>query len=180
MRKATCFAPFNVPMYYDSPAEFELKHERKFLREANSDGNWNLQPRDIQKLLRLHFESRYPFLHKYNNALGYVEFEIDESDILIYYFLNGDRRKKYNRIIKYRNTRTAIFPNSSHTWGGSFHRRTNEQIRKAFLLCFVQLKDQCKEWNVYIDTEAAENIVRYFDFESWLNSQIRNEPYKQL
>lgn len=170
----TVLAPFNIPLYYDSPDEFERKREQKFLREIKYNGDWSTPTEDIQKLLESHFNSCYPKLHKYNNTLGYVEFEIDDFDILMYYYLNGDRRKKHNRNIRYRGSRKAIFPPSNHIWGSTFRSRKNEEIRHAFSSCFVQLKEQCKEWNIYFNTEDIEEIIKFFDFETWLHSKSKN------
>jgi acyl transferase domain-containing protein len=82
--------------------------------------------------------------------------------------LNGDRRKKYNKWLKYRNTRTAIYPTTGHEWAASFHSPTNEDIRKALLGSLQQIVERCNEWKVYVSITEAVKVIKFFDFESWI------------
>lgn len=166
---ATLIIPVSIPLFYDRPEVFEKKHEIKFFREITAaGGRWEEQPRDIQQSLRLHFNGRYPLLHKYNNVLGHVEIEIEGKDILLYYFMNGDRRKKYNKWLKYRNGKIAIYPATGHEWAASFTNRSNDEIRKALVDGLQQVVERCHEWKVYVNITEASKMIKHFDFESWM------------
>jgi hypothetical protein len=157
---------FSIPLYYDSPEKFSEKLKKKFENEIKEFYTQPEYPRkaEIFALLQVHFASRYPSLHKYNNILGYAELIVDGNDILIYYFLNGDNRKIYNKNLKYRSNRQGIYHATNHIFGGTFRELTNNQIKQAFESAFIEIERQCKEWKTYINLQHEREIIKYIDF----------------
>lgn len=158
-----------IPLYNDSEKIFIKKLEKKFSNEIK---DFYTQPDYHDKamifdLLKAHFNSRYPSVHKYNNILGYSELVVDGNDILIYFYLNGDRRKIYNKNIKWRNNRNGIYYPTNHIYGGTIKNRNNKEIQKALQNAFAVIENQCKKWKVYLNLEYERKIIKHFDFQSY-------------
>jgi len=119
-------------------------------------------------------KSRFPDNHEYNNRLGYAELVFDSKDILIYYYLNGDKRKIYNRNVKNRNNKNAIFNPICHYYGSTLKEFNNIDIRKAVLCSFLEIEKQCKEWNIYVDLNCVREMIDFFDFKQYLEQKENN------
>ena len=156
-----------IPLYYDSPSTFSLKLKKKFQNEIK-EFDPIFSSNKALELIKENFSSRYPNLHKYNNILGYAELEVDGSDILIYYYLNGDNRKIYNKNNYLRKSKSGIYFPLNHYYGGKIREFTNIDIRMALNSSFVELQKQCKEWKVYVDLQPILEIIDFFDFSTYL------------
>ena len=100
----------------------------------------------------------------------------DFNDILIYNYLNGDKRKIYNKNNNNKNNKNAIFYPSCHYYGGSFKKFDNKEIRKAMEYSFLEIEKQCKEWKIFVDLFEVRGMIKYFDFRLYLeqNDNKRN------
>ena len=162
----------SIPLYYESPEKFSAKLKMSFSRVIKDwDPRFSESDAARDRTLNMfkdYFSSRFPDIHKYNNILGYAELVFDFNDVLIYYYLNGDKRKIYNRKVKNRNNKNAIFYPLCHYYGGTFKEFENKEIRKALECSFIAIEKQCKEWNVYVDFFKVREMINYLDFKLYL------------
>ncbi len=168
-----------IPVYNDSEEVYLKKLDNKFNREIKEFKEQPDYPDKemIFNLLKGNFYSRYPVVHRYNNIVGYAELVVDWNDILIYFYLNGDNRKIYNRNIKGRTHRNCIYFALNHIYGGTFREINNNEIRKALESSFREVEEQCKEWKVFVDLSREREIINYFDFQTYFiekNISVRN------
>ncbi len=176
-----CIEVFSIPLYYDSPETFSKKLKKKFENEIK-DFNPKHYRTDEERnktleFLRANFSSRYPEIHKYNNILGYAELVLDWNDVLIYFYLNGDNRKRYNKNKNSgnRNNKNAIFFPTGYYYGGKFNFPINSEFRLAFKKALVNIEKLCKVWRVFVDTKYYADIIEYFDFEGYLRQKTSND-----
>ena len=168
----------SIPLYYESPEIFSRKLKKSFanlIKDYNPLDSESDEARNrTLNLFKDYFTSRFPNVHKYNNILGYAELEVDGNDILIYYYLNGDKRKIYNRYIKCRNNKNAIYYPLSHCYGSTFREFNNKDIRNAIVNSFLEIEKQCKEWKVYVDLQKEKEIISYFDYKHYLEQKTNH------
>lgn len=177
MRIHINFLPIlTVPLYYDSPGKFSEKLKKKFSDQINrlnpSSNKLSDKHNETYRLLKNHFDSVYPNLHKFNNILGYAELMLDGNDVLIYFYFNGDQRKRYNQEGNRKNNTRAIFHPLGHDYGGKFREQTNSEFRSAIKKALLNVEKQCKVWNVFVDVTYYVDFIEYFDFESYITHMV--------
>src|SRR5690348_5935522 len=163
---------FTIPLYYDSPKAFREKLQKKLEKEIKSmhPKQFADEKEEIEFLesRKSHFSSRYPSIHRYNNVLGYAELTIEANIIVIYFYLNGDKRKKYNKGARKKANTKAIY-HSLYMVCEGLKGNSNEEIRTAVEGALLKLEKMCTNWNVYVNTARELSLIKYIDFEEIIN-----------
>jgi len=154
-----------IPIYYHTEDKYYNIWEENFRKLYLKPGHQKSD--DSIKEHRLFHSSKEPKSYRFNDILGYVEITLDVQDILIYYHLNGDSRKKYNNGNLYRRNTKKIFESLTHSWGGRFKKINNKEIRDAIEHAFCEIENQCKEWKVFIHLNSYRDNLKYFDFKGY-------------
>ena len=166
----------SIPLYYESPESFSAKLKMKFSKLTKDwDPRFSGSDESRERTLNLfkdYFTSRFPDIHKYNDILGYAELEVEGNDILIFYYLNGDNRKNYNKGYKRRNNKNGIFPPYNHYYGGTFKEYNNSEIKIALNCSFIEIEKQCKEWGIYVNLQQIREMINCFDIKQYLERKI--------
>ena len=158
-----------VPLYYESEMDFEKRLDKRFINDFELENNKYSEQQliDFQSL----FDTQYPRLYKYNNILGYAELVLDTRDILIYYYLNGDRRKIYNKHINFRTYKRNIYSPTGYIYGGTIEKLNKREIKVAFEDSFKEIENQCKEWKIYVNLKRERELINYIDFERLIKNK---------
>jgi hypothetical protein len=163
---------FVIPLYYDSPRTFREKLSKKFAKEIKKlnppEFTNEREEIDFLESRKSHFSSRYPSIHRYNNILGYAELAIEARNIVIYFYLNGDKRKIYNQGVKRRKANTHAIYHSLYMIYGGLVNNSNKEVREAIESVLSKLVEQCAKWNVHVDVSKELELIKYLDFEKML------------
>ena len=154
-----------IPIFYNSEKEYLEKWEKRFTK------NFQINERAYSEDMQINFRdltlSQEPISHRFNNVLGYAELILDYPDILIFYHLNGDRRKKYNKNKSCVGGKGKIYEANIHVVGGRIRNLTNKTIKKAIQDSLKEIKNQSDEWNVFVDFTTISKKLKYFDFKRY-------------
>jgi hypothetical protein len=164
---------FTIPLYYDSPRVFREKLQKKFEKEIK-----DMHPKSFEnekdeigflESRKSDFSSRYPSIHRYNNILGYAELAVEPRNIVIYFYLNGNKRKAYNKTST-RDRKSKAINHSLHIIHGELNNTTNTEIRKAIEDNLAKLAELCGKWQVFVNTERELRLIQHIDFEKIMHS----------
>ena len=163
---------FVIPLYYDTPRTFREKLSKKFAKEIKqlNPPVFTNEKEEIEFLesRKSHFSSRYPSIHRYNNILGHAELAIEARNIVIYFYLNGDKRKIYNQGVKRRKANTHAVYHSLYMIYGGLVNNSNVEVREAIENVLNKLVEQCNKWKVHVDISREKDLIKYLDFEKML------------
>jgi hypothetical protein len=147
---------FTIPLYYDSPRAFREKLQKKLEKEIRimHPENFENEKEEIEFLesRKSDFSSRYPSIHRYNNILGYAELAVEPRNIVIYLYLNGNKKKAYNKGFN-RKRKSKLIYHSLHIIHGELIGSGNTEIRKGIEENLAKLVALCAKWSVYVNIE---------------------------
>jgi hypothetical protein len=167
----------SVPLYNDTETVYNSKWNRRF--EKDYKLNKNIYTDEELSNFKWIALGQNPNFHKYNDILGYADLTLDSPDILIYYHLNGDGRKIYNKLGSksqpephpLRSNRSHIYPAVNHIQGDTFRDIYNNSIRHAIENSLNMVEVQCEEWNVCTELYNIREKVKYFDFKGYFKDK---------
>lgn len=161
---------FSIPLYYNSEDDFKSKWDSRF--EKNFHIKEHSYSIDQLYEFRQLASKLNPCFHKYNDIIVYAELVIEGGDILIYYCLNGDQRKKFNDSIFCKGrSKQSIYPPFCHEYGGRFKVFSNFSIIEALKQAVKKIEFDCKNWNIKLYTGDFLEKIHYFDFEKYLENE---------
>ena len=162
----------SIPMLSATEEKYGTKKKLKFKRIIDSFFYCKMDDQTTKDVLN-HLQRIDPHCYPYNVIVGFAELRIDFRDILIYYILNGDGRKIYNKNLKvYRKTANKFYPAFGHVWGASFDTFANNQIRGAMVEALGEIVNDCKTWNLVIDDLYYKKLIQSIDYKRLLQSEL--------
>ena len=165
-----------INLYAHNKKEFLLKRERMFNQTIEkskpsfeNESDWRAFSKDYLPIFQRINPSCY-----YNDIVGYAEISFHNTDIRISYFMDGDKRRKYNK-----NEYQPMESNKIYKKGGSQgdafpyikgdEKLTNTSIKKVLTEVLNKIENTCNGWNVYFDKEEYLEKINYFDFMKYIS-----------
>lgn len=125
-----------------------------------------------------HWKNAYPNCYL-NDIAGYAILYVHDKDIMIKYYLNGDKRKIYNHdYVHLQQYNKQLFRDIGYRQGDVvlIDSNDNESIRNSFFESLEMLGNQCKEWKIYFDKESYIKKIKAFNFEEYWNIDKTTSP----
>lgn len=168
-----------IPLYsHKNENEYIASWDKKFNKAFGIDKN------HYDKDIIIQFKECYLGLHPrcyINDIVGYAILNIQKKHIEIEYYLNCDKRKKYNKDIDSINSKDKhSFRSLGYVQGSTvdIFSYTNEYFIRYFTEILNILENQCEEWNIYFDKESYVKRIGYFNFEKYWNDEVTNNNTK--
>ena len=150
--------------------EYKFQKELKMFGWPTS-GNEEERKKTYNSLKSI-FKHRYSELHKYNDIAGHVELWIQNKEILLKYYLNGDKRKKYNKEKSIRRNKRIIYELFNYNKGSYIKGMDNTSIRNGISECLDRIENQCSQWNLYINIDEIKEKMEFIDYQSFIAHKI--------
>lgn len=166
---------FRINLYAHNEKEYLSKREQLF-KDAiekskpffENESDW----KDFIRDYRIIFQRKNPCCH-YNDIVGYAEVSFYNTDIQINYYMNGDKRKKYNKN-EYKSIESNKIYKKEYSQGNAFpyikgdEKLTNASITEILAEVLEEIEKKCNEWKIYFNKEEYLEKIYYFDFKKYI------------
>lgn len=166
---------YRINLYAHNEKEYRLKREQSFRTVIENAKSSFINERDKEDFIiscRTIFQNENPCCY-YNDIVGYAEVCFYTTDIQITYYMNGDKRKKYNKY-EYRSIKSNKIYKKEYSQGNAFpylignEKVTNASITKILTKVLDEVDRKCNEWNIYFNKKEYLEKLNCFDFKKYI------------
>lgn len=155
-------------MYSNSPEADEERASRKFDRQVKLK-NHRYSEKQMKEIRDIFFQWE-PVVDRFNKIIGYAELKLDWNEIVVYYHLNGDGRRRYNTGETFRLNSNKIYESINYDFKERIAHFNNNSLVEVMYVCLEKIEKKCRAWKVHVDTSDERERIKYFNFYSYIKN----------